>query len=217
MANFMQSLWESIFTPGPTPPLILATNAAFGALQAVLFALLIATRSVHFIVLSMLCGALWWAINWFVAELRATEEMKKQRERDGETPRPPDTGKGTKSGAQNERGISERDEDAEDEEGMDTETEMEGDDLGSKASLLDTSPRQHRSSDAAQPASMDSSGHLLPRPVSSAASEASGVQVDGSSGDEAGMRKRGSDMEMSSHTDSEWEKLSDAGAAESAS
>lgn len=76
MANFVKDLWESIFTPGPTPSLLVATNVSFACLQVVLLALLAATYSVHFIVLSFLCGCLWWAINWFVAELRANEEKE---------------------------------------------------------------------------------------------------------------------------------------------
>lgn len=74
MAAFLTDLIQSIFTPGPTPTLFVATNAAFAALQAVLLALLIATYSIHFIVLSFLCGGLWWAINWFVSEIRAAAE-----------------------------------------------------------------------------------------------------------------------------------------------
>lgn len=73
MANFVEQLWESIFTPGPTPSLLLATNATFAALQLVLFALLLATYSVHFVALSVLCGGLWWAINWFAVELNAVK------------------------------------------------------------------------------------------------------------------------------------------------
>lgn len=48
--------------------------------------LLIFTRSVHFVILSLLSGGLWWAINWFAAEIRAVEgverEAKAIRERD---------------------------------------------------------------------------------------------------------------------------------------
>ncbi|KAI1177531.1 ER protein Pkr1-domain-containing protein [Nemania sp. FL0916] len=82
MAGFVEQLWDSIFTPGPTPSLLLATNASFAALQLVLLALLIATYSVHFVVLSILSGALWWAINWFAAELtaaKAREDAEKTR------------------------------------------------------------------------------------------------------------------------------------------
>ncbi|KAI0396099.1 ER protein Pkr1-domain-containing protein [Xylariaceae sp. FL0594] len=73
MADFVQQLWESIFTPGPTPTLLIATNATFAALQVLLFTLLIATYSVHFLALSILSGGLWWAINWFAAELSAAK------------------------------------------------------------------------------------------------------------------------------------------------
>jgi len=81
MATFFTDLIKSIFTPGPTPTLLVATNASFACLQFVLLALLIATYSVHFIVLSFLCAGLWWSINWFVTELRAAqaaEEAKKE-------------------------------------------------------------------------------------------------------------------------------------------
>jgi len=77
MAGFITSLWEAVFTPGPTPPLLLATNATFGTLQVLLIALFAATHSFHFVALSFICGGLWWAINWFASELaraKATED-----------------------------------------------------------------------------------------------------------------------------------------------
>ncbi|KAL5888578.1 SMK killer toxin resistance protein [Pyricularia oryzae] len=83
MADFIKDLWESIFTPGPTPSLLIATNVSFAALQVVLFALLIATYSIHFVVLSGLCGGLWWAINWFAREVKEAqrlEQLEKQRQ-----------------------------------------------------------------------------------------------------------------------------------------
>ncbi|GKZ23929.1 SMK killer toxin resistance protein [Aspergillus brasiliensis] len=84
MGSFMEDLWSSIFTPGPTPTLLIATNVTFAALQALLFALLLATYSIHFFVLSILSGALWWSINWFAQELRQVQaeeaEKKKQAE-----------------------------------------------------------------------------------------------------------------------------------------
>ncbi|TLD22728.1 hypothetical protein PspLS_07396 [Pyricularia sp. CBS 133598] len=83
MADFIKDLWESIFTPGPTPSLLIATNASFAALQVVLFALLVATYSIHFVVLSGLCGGLWWAINWFAREVKEAqrlEQLEKQRQ-----------------------------------------------------------------------------------------------------------------------------------------
>lgn len=76
MSQFFQDLWESIFTPGPTPSLLLATNATFAALQLVLAALLLATYSIHFIILSFLCAGLWYAINWFARELQANHDRE---------------------------------------------------------------------------------------------------------------------------------------------
>lgn len=80
-AEFFVSLWESIFTPGPTPVLLVATNATFAALQLVFFSLLIATYSLHFVVLSFLCGGLWWAINWFAAEVNKLKEEEEARKK----------------------------------------------------------------------------------------------------------------------------------------
>ncbi|SPO00933.1 related to PKR1 protein [Cephalotrichum gorgonifer] len=89
MASFITEVFESIFTPGPTPTLLKATNATFGALQVLLFLLLIATHSLHFVVLSFLCGGLWWAINWFSAELMLAQEReraaKQEASEDSET------------------------------------------------------------------------------------------------------------------------------------
>ena len=78
MATFLSDLFNSIFTPGPTPSIIVATNASFAALQLILLVLLILTYSVHFVVLSILSGGLWWAINWFVTELEAANEKEKE-------------------------------------------------------------------------------------------------------------------------------------------
>ncbi len=78
MATFMTNLFNSIFTPGPTPTLIVATNVSFAALQCILLLLLIATYSVHFVILSFLSAGLWWAINWFVTELEAATKKEKE-------------------------------------------------------------------------------------------------------------------------------------------
>lgn len=85
MGSFVEDLWRSVFTPGPTPTLLLATNVTFAALQSVLFALLVATFSVHFFVLSALSAALWASINWFAKEVaevqkKAAENEKENRE-----------------------------------------------------------------------------------------------------------------------------------------
>ncbi|OLN94247.1 V-type ATPase assembly factor PKR1 [Colletotrichum chlorophyti] len=84
MANFLTNMWESIFTPGPTPTLLYATNATFGALQFLLAVLLVATRSIHFVILSVLSGSLWYAINWFSRELALHAEQEAQKARLGE-------------------------------------------------------------------------------------------------------------------------------------
>ncbi len=76
MATFFEQLWESIFTPGPTPSLLIAANVTFACLQTLLAVLLLATYSVHFIVLSGLCGGLWWSINWFARELKASQKRE---------------------------------------------------------------------------------------------------------------------------------------------
>ncbi|TVY30482.1 V-type ATPase assembly factor [Lachnellula hyalina] len=81
MAAFITDLMQSIFTPGPTPTLLVATNISFACLQVVLLMLLIATYSIHFIILSFLSAGLWWAINWFAVELRAAEEAEAEKKR----------------------------------------------------------------------------------------------------------------------------------------
>ncbi|KAI4730033.1 Pkr1-domain-containing protein [Aureobasidium sp. EXF-10728] len=81
MADFITNLWEAVFTPGPTPTLLLATNITFGALQLVLAGLLAATYSIHFFILSVLCGGLWWAINWFAYELQQAQQKEAEAER----------------------------------------------------------------------------------------------------------------------------------------
>jgi len=85
MAEFLENLWGSIFTPGPTPTLLIATNVTFACLQVTLFALLVATYSIHFVILSTLCGGLWVSINWFakelqVAQAQAETEKEKQKQ-----------------------------------------------------------------------------------------------------------------------------------------
>lgn len=81
LVSFFESLWESIFTPGPTPTLLVATNASFAALQLLLFVLLLATHSIHFVILSGLTAGLWWAINWFAGEIRAAQAKEEEAKR----------------------------------------------------------------------------------------------------------------------------------------
>lgn len=83
----MEDLWSSIFTPGPTPTLLIATNVTFAALQLIFFALLLATYSLHFVALSIISAGLWWSINWFAAEVKlaqqAQEAEKEKQESEG--------------------------------------------------------------------------------------------------------------------------------------
>lgn len=81
MADFITNLWDAVFTPGPTPTLLLATNITFGALQLTLAGLLVATYSIHFFILSILCAGLWWAINWFAYELQQAQQKEAEAER----------------------------------------------------------------------------------------------------------------------------------------
>ena len=74
MADFLPNLWESVFTSGPTPTLLIATNVTFACLQLVLALLLFATYSIHFVILSTICGGLWWSISWFASEVAAVRE-----------------------------------------------------------------------------------------------------------------------------------------------
>ncbi|RFU26319.1 hypothetical protein B7463_g10010, partial [Scytalidium lignicola] len=94
LATFFNDLFQSIFTPGPTPSLLIATNVSFACLQLLLFLLLVATHSVHFLVLSVISGGLWWAINWFVVEInsfKASQEELAKKAQDTATAAGDDT------------------------------------------------------------------------------------------------------------------------------
>lgn len=81
MASFVEELWSSVFTPGPTPTLLIATNVSFAALQLVLFILLLATYSLHFVALSVISAGLWYSINWFAQEVRAAQLAQEAEEK----------------------------------------------------------------------------------------------------------------------------------------
>ena len=106
MANFLSDLFNSIFTPGVTPSIIIATNASFAALQLVLLVLLVLTCSVHFAVLSFICAGLWWAINWFVTELEAANQNEKEGKSLREARRGQDDQSADDSGTETEGGGS---------------------------------------------------------------------------------------------------------------
>lgn len=81
MSKFITDIWESVFEPGTNRSVILATYASFAALQTTLVALLIATRSWHFVFLNVICGGLWGAIVWFVNELEEVKRVETEAER----------------------------------------------------------------------------------------------------------------------------------------
>jgi len=64
MSSFATSLWDSIFTPGPTPVLIKAMNISFFALLALLIPLTYFTRNIHVFFLTLLSMSLWVAMQW---------------------------------------------------------------------------------------------------------------------------------------------------------
>ena len=101
----MEDLWSSIFTPGPTPTLLLATNVTFAALQLLFFALLLATYSVHFVALSIISAGLWWSINWFAVEVRLAQqaqEAEKEKKEDAKTRKSPAVGENADSETETE-------------------------------------------------------------------------------------------------------------------
>jgi len=185
MADFLSNLWESVFTSGPTPTLLLATNASFACLQALLFALLIATYSIHFVILSLLCGGLWYAINWFAAELQAAQLKEEEAERLRKR------GSKAKVAGDGEEG---------DDEGEDTE--VEGEALkSSRASLgggmgegVDERVRQEVVR-AAQASGIQAPGEEDLR------------QRSGKAQAPAQVRSRSGDLSGEISTDSEWEKV----------
>lgn len=97
MASFLEELWNSIFTPGTTPTLLIATNASFGALQFLLLILFLATYSIHFIILSVLSASLWYAINWFARELRMENEKAAAKEEREKRQKSPEAGSDTET------------------------------------------------------------------------------------------------------------------------
>lgn len=187
MATFFADLWESIFTAGPTPTLLLATNASFAALQLLLLALLFATRSVHFGVLSFLTAGLWWAINWFAGEIKAAQEKEEEAQRIRDA-RKKDKGKGI-AGTGDSGGIT----DAADDEGDDElETEGDGEDLKEE-------PLKRRPVERDTP--------VPERPGPEAAT--SGAQRLETLGEDLVRQRRMGESTSELSTDSEWEKVSE--------
>ena len=120
MPSFMEDLWGSVFVPGPTSSLLVATNVTFAALQAILFTLLVVTYSVHFVVLSVLSCGLWYSINWFAKEVSAAQAAA---DAEGKDTRKDRAGSFRSSGEADTDGTV--GDEMETDEGEDTETEME--------------------------------------------------------------------------------------------
>lgn len=78
--DFTQDLWTSILTPGTTPALVKATHFSFACLLLTLLFLLIATRNIHFVFLTIIASGLWAAITWFIREIEI-EKAKQQQEK----------------------------------------------------------------------------------------------------------------------------------------
>lgn len=226
MATFLTNLWESVFTPGPTPTLLIATNASFAALQLLFLTLLIATRSIHFVILSILCAALWWAINWFSAEIaaaqRAEEEAKKirearrgEREKDGKKEEDPmDTGDDTEGGeTEVERSSSK----ASPSSSSASRAEVQQPKAQSSNTSASRAPRPEtqstvfvqRPTEAEMREMRESTPH-----ASSSATTATGAKLAPAAAEAVKKRRGGGALGESTgdlSTDSEWEKLSQEG------
>jgi len=221
MASFLESLWNSIFTPGATPTLLLATNVTFLSLQVLFFALLLATHSMHFVALSILSAGLWWGINWFATELQRAKEIEQEAERIRKR-----RAAESKGGAGEETSGGEADEGEDndgEEDGAGTETERERTPAPSTAQTTGgSSPHRVyvRGGTAKIQAVMESA-----RRAQQAREEYAREKAEGSTSgakfrsDDAGdaIAKRKSltespsqaDLSSSSMTDSEWEKVSE--------
>jgi len=192
MASFVENLWSAVFTPGPTPTLLVATDVTFAALQLLLLALLIATYSIHFVILSVLCGGLWWSVNWFASELQAAQLKEEEAERLRKQKKDIDRKEGGESAGSG----------ADDEAGEDTETEEHTRVTTPDAKGYPTTGGTERIRediiDAVKVSGKNSGG-----------SAASGAQA----GERLGTKQRnvqaGDRSGDISNTDSEWEKIED--------
>jgi cytoskeletal protein RodZ len=80
MIGFVEDLWQSVFTPGATPTLILTTHATFALLVTTLTVFAFLTKSIHIINLLVLSILLWGTLTWFIAELKKTDALKSNGE-----------------------------------------------------------------------------------------------------------------------------------------
>uniref|UniRef100_A0A060SYB7 ARAD1A19690p n=1 Tax=Blastobotrys adeninivorans TaxID=409370 RepID=A0A060SYB7_BLAAD len=81
MIQFVTDLWTSILTPGTTPTLVKATHASFAALVLLLLAMLAATWSYHFIIMTLLALGVWGGITWFINEIEQIKLAEQEKEK----------------------------------------------------------------------------------------------------------------------------------------
>ncbi|KAK1064263.1 SMK killer toxin resistance protein [Friedmanniomyces endolithicus] len=202
MGDFLESLWGSVFAPGPTPTLLIATNVTFATLQAVLLALLIGTYSIHFAILSVLCCGLWCSINWFANELRQAQGIEEEAERLRK-----------QSAVLKERRGGVADSEADD-EGEGTETEAGqgmGDSMASMASTDDgmQSAMQDAPSRTHESQAEGGAAQTVAREVTATGAAPRGATArDGANTARQRMTEaQDRSGDVSSSTDSEWEKV----------
>jgi len=206
MADFLTNLWTSVFTPGPTPTLLVATNATFAVLQLLLLVLLVATYSIHFVVLSVLSAGLWWSINWFARELMAAQEKEEEAKRI----------RGARRG-QGGSGSSDRARTGRADSGDDTDTETEG--HGTAPRNVPPGISKDRPVPRSSRATPEKGGGFQPNvlqqnrprsgaPLQPGTGAASGSTLAPPAGADLTKRRSSGDLAELS-TDSEWEKVDD--------
>lgn len=75
--SFIVELWNSVFTPGLTPTLVLATHITFAFLLLTLSVFVFLTRSIHLVNLLVISILLWVTLTWFINELKKETEKEK--------------------------------------------------------------------------------------------------------------------------------------------
>lgn len=82
--SFFVSLWQSIFEPGTSPQLVVATHISFTALLLSLVWLIYSTGIIHFYVLFAIAALLWLTVIWFIQELKQVQ-LKSNNELEAST------------------------------------------------------------------------------------------------------------------------------------
>lgn len=205
MTAFLESLWESVFTPGTSPTLIVATNASFAALEFLLLALLLATRSIHFLILSLLSVGLWLAINWFAAELVAAQEKEQQVQESSRTEQKKEEDDGDEGDEERRTDSSSSSSACAGE--MDTETDIHA---GTTVVTPKPSKRPPPAQSARQPLSSESSDSespLVATPVRDKAFTTGATHTLAPPGLDSVANRRNMTASGELSTDSEWEKI----------